>query len=102
MRFCPTRKRTPTISPGCGGKVIGSIHISWAKSGVKPSAMAHRTAPDSGDRSSLIMGMLRNRDGRHGRNVNSPVPLKQTLVGRRQEREPVQIVLVVDLHTFCQ
>src|SRR5438874_1573963 len=32
-RSCPTRKRTPMISRVCGKKVVGSIHMSWAKMG---------------------------------------------------------------------
>src|SRR6266702_2877157 len=32
-RSCPTRKWTPMISRACGKKVVGSIHISWAKIG---------------------------------------------------------------------
>src|SRR5436190_12988195 len=55
-----------------------------------------RTAPASGDRSDSIVGMLGNRDVRYGRNVDTTVTLEQTLVGRSQEREPVEIVLVVD------
>ena len=45
---------------------------------------------------------LRNRDVRHGRHVDAAVSLEQTLVRRRQEREPVEIVLVVDLDALGQ
>ena len=58
------------------------------------------TAPASGGRSMAIAHSLRKRDVRHGRNVDAAVPLEQTLVSRRQEREPVEIVLVVDFDAF--
>src|SRR4051812_19920386 len=43
-RSCPTRKRRPTISRACGKKVVGSIHMSWAKTG---AAFSTRAAMDS-------------------------------------------------------
>ena len=45
---------------------------------------------------------LRDWDVRYGRNVDAAVSLEQTLVGRSQEREAVEIVLVVDLDAFGQ
>ncbi len=39
-------------------------------------------------------------DVRHGRDVHPTVALEQTLVSERQEREPIEIVLVVDLDAF--
>src|SRR5882724_4735841 len=47
-----------------------------------------------------IVGMLRSRDSRHRRNVGAAVPLQQTLMGGSQEREPVEVVLVVDFDAF--
>src|SRR6266852_6568498 len=45
--------------------------------------------------------MLRkNRDIGYGRRVDTTVPLKQTLVGRSEEREPVEKVLVIDFDAF--
>src|ERR1700693_5584990 len=44
--------------------------------------------------------MLRSRNVPLRRNVDTAVPLQQTLVGRSQEREPVEIVLVVDFDAF--
>src|SRR5712691_6592256 len=61
---------------------------------------ARRTAPANGGRSDSIVGTLRNRDIRYGRNVHTAVPLEQTLVGRSQEREPVEKVFVVDFGSF--
>src|SRR5262252_6849018 len=40
--------------------------------------------------------MLRSRDVRFGRHVGTAVSLVQTLVRWRQEREPIEVVLVVD------
>src|SRR5712692_3876319 len=129
-RSCPTRNRTPTISPGSGENVVGTIHMSWAKSGAWLRAIAttsaprrrnidehsggdimvvlvsirdtgvRGTAPANGDRSDSSVDMLRDRDVRYGRNVDTTVPLQQTLVRRSQEREPVEIVLVVDFDAF--
>src|SRR5712691_10882358 len=42
----------------------------------------------------------RRRDVRLGRNVDPTVSLVQTLVSKCQEREPIEIVLVVDLNAF--
>ncbi len=52
-----------------------------------------------------MVGMLRFQNvriwgGLSGRNVDTTVPLEQTLVSRSQEREPVEIVLVVDFDAF--
>src|ERR1051326_8352866 len=38
----------------------------------------------------------------HGRNVDAAVSLQQTLMGRRQEWEPAEIVLIIDSHSFCE
>src|ERR1700676_4725377 len=110
-KSCPTRNFTPTISPFSGKKVVGSIHMSWANSGVKLSAaiavsrlnmeamvfsfemwngLLQRRPFQS------VFRMLWSRDVRLGRNVDTTVSLQQTLVGRSQEREPVEIILVVD------
>src|SRR2546428_11702195 len=43
-RSCPTRRRTPTIWPDSGEKVVGSIHMSWAKSDGRLNAMATTTS----------------------------------------------------------
>src|SRR3989449_10767111 len=56
--------------------------------------MAAATSTDS------IVGTLRNRDIRYGRNVHATVPLEQTLVSRSQERAPVEKAFVVDFDAF--
>src|SRR5437868_10758565 len=45
---------------------------------------------------------LRNRDVRYRRNVDAAMTLEQTLVGQSQEREPVQVILVVNFGAFSQ
>src|SRR5206468_148468 len=45
---------------------------------------------------------LRNRDVRYRRNIDAPMTLEQTLMGRSQEREPVQVILVVHFNAFGQ
>src|SRR5712691_367091 len=45
MRSCPTRSRTPTIAPGSGENVVGTIHMSWAESVAGPRAMATISTP---------------------------------------------------------
>ena len=39
------RNRTPTISPGSEENVVGTIHMSWAKSVAGPRAMATSSIP---------------------------------------------------------
>ena len=51
-------------------------------------------------KSSSWLRRIRVRWGLLGYKVDATVPLEQTLVGGRQEREPVEIVLVVDFGAF--
>ena len=46
------------------------------------------------------LGMLRNRDVRFGRYVDTSMSLEQTLMSRSQEREIGVVVLVVDFDAF--
>src|SRR3989442_15797394 len=43
-RSWPIRSRAPTIAPGSGENVVGSIHMSWATSGATLSAIAATTS----------------------------------------------------------
>src|SRR5262249_36789221 len=45
---------------------------------------------------------LRNRDHRHRRRVGTAVSLQQSLMGRRQEREAIQEVLVIHFDSLSQ
>src|SRR6266851_5983637 len=144
-RSCPTRNRTPTISPGSGENVVGTIHMSWAMSRAPLRAMATTSTPrrrniDELNGSDIMIVLVsiswcygragmgdpeigvcrygnverpreravpirslacsRDRDVRHRRNIDTTVPLQQTLVSWSQEREPVQIVFVIDFDAF--
>ena len=79
------------------------VLVCW-QSEIVVCRFCDRTAPTSGDRSgsasdATVSGYW-DRDVRYGRNVDATVSLEQTLVGRSQEREPVEIVLVVDFDAF--
>src|SRR5580765_4813563 len=86
------------IWPGCGAKVAGSIHMSWARRGTE--RRASRTAPAMGGRSEVRKDILGNRDIRNRRVVYAAVSLQQALMGGREERETVEVVLVVGLNSL--
>src|SRR5436190_13794338 len=67
---------------------------------VKPVSVRYREWSGPSGAAPIACSSSRSRDVRFRGNVHTTVSLEQTLVSRRQEREPVEIVLVIDFDAF--
>src|SRR6185295_5347577 len=118
---CPIHSRKLTRWPGAGVNVEGSIQKSCARSAAltKPSSAAKTKGPavriflglhirmrSSGPPQAgapVSRLLARQRTGRvgdvgHGRRVDATVALEDAVMGRSEEREPREEVLVIDLN----